>query len=219
MFLSSFLPDSAVPWLVMIGAGAYHGLNPGMGWLFALSVGLQQRSAKAIWTSALPLAVGHTLAVAVVALLLVGGIRFLSTGTLQLLTAIALLGFGGYKIITYYRRPEANGCPMRRSNLMWWSFVMAMAHGAGLLVAPALLGISAICGSGHGQLTLGAGLSLGIALHTLAMLGVTVGLAWLAYARFGSAIGQRRWLNFDLIWGIALLGVGLLALPDGGLLL
>ncbi|HXF62498.1 MAG TPA: hypothetical protein VNK95_12835 [Caldilineaceae bacterium] len=138
--LPELLPALGV-WLAMLGFGAYHGLNPGMGWLFALSLGLQQRNARAIWTAMVPIALGHTAALAVVAALALVGAQFISSGTAQAMTALLLIGFGVYKVFNYYRHPRWVGMRVGGRDLLWWSFLMATAHGAGLMIAPALLGI------------------------------------------------------------------------------
>lgn len=210
--LSATLPDLLGPWLVMIGFGAYHGLNPGMGWLFALSLGLQQRCERAIWVSLFPIAVGHAISVALVAVIVLAGVRFVSSTTLQLITAGMLLAFGVYKMLNYYRHPRWVGMKVGVPDLLVWSFLMATAHGAGLMVAPALLGIASICGSPDVHLRLGTGLFLAVGAHTFTMLVVMGLVAWIVYKKLGLAVLRQKWINFDLIWAVALLAVGGVAL-------
>ena len=220
--------------LVMVAFGAYHGLNPGMGWLFALSLGLQRQSERAIWVSLLPIAAGHAASLVLVAALVVAGARFISTSTLQVVTAVLLLGFGLYKVFNYYRHPRWVGMKVGLRDLTWWSFLMAMAHGAGLMIAPLVLALAtpalasppaaaamapevmSAAHAGH-QVTLssGWGVGLGVALHTLSMLVVMAVVAWVVYRRFGLAILRQHWVNFDLIWAAALLLVGAIALLGG----
>ena len=119
--LSAIPPDYLGPWLAMVGFGAYHGLNPGMGWLFALSLGLQQRSGQVIWVSLLPIAAGHAASVALVAVIVLLGARFISSTLLQLLTAVILLAFGVYKVFNYYRHPHWVGMKVSISDLFVWS--------------------------------------------------------------------------------------------------
>jgi len=194
----------------MLAFGAYHGLNPGMGWLFALSLGLQQRSARAIWVSLLPITIGHAASLVVVAALLLAGFRFISTAILQVVTALLLIGFGFYKVFRYYRHPRWVGMKVGIRDLAQWSFLMAMAHGAGLMIAPALLDIAET--GQHAQHQMASSSSgavfLGIALHTAAMLLVMSIVAWFVYRRFGLTVLRQRWINFDLVWAIALLAVG-----------
>jgi hypothetical protein len=208
---------SALPWLTMIGFGAYHGLNPGMGWLFALSVGLQQRSERAIWLSLLPITAGHAASLVLVAVLVLTGFRFIPAELLQLATGLMLIGFGLYKVFRYYRHPRWVGMKVGMRDLARWSFLMAMAHGAGLMIAPALLDISAAAEHGeHAAHAAGssgsAGVLLGVLLHTGAMLLVMSIIAWFVYRRFGLAVLRQKWINFDLIWALALLVVGGIAL-------
>lgn len=214
--LSATPPDWLGPWLAMIGFGAYHGLNPGMGWLFALSLGLQQRSERAIWVSLFPIAAGHAASVAAVAGIVLAGMRFVSSTTLQWLTAVILSVFGVYKLFNYYRHPRWVGMKVGVRDLFVWSFLMATAHGAGLMVVPALLGVATIHGSHHGspdlQMPPGAGMFLAVGAHTIAMLVVMGAIAWIVYKKLGLAVLRQKWINFDLIWAVALLLVGGIAL-------
>jgi hypothetical protein len=200
----------------MLGFGAYHGLNPGMGWLFALSLGLQQRSAKAIWLALGPIALGHAAALAIVALLVLAGAQFVSTVQLQWLTAIVLISFGIYKIFNYYRHPRWVGMKVNLRDLTWWSFLMATAHGAGLMIVPAMLNIvqthdSYGYGEQHTHLAAGGSMALAISVHTVAMLVVMALIAWTVYKWVGLAILRQHWINFDLVWAVALLVVGIIA--------
>lgn len=198
--------ETIVPWLALIGFGAYHGVNPGMGWLFALSLGLQQRSERAIWTALIPIAVGHAASITIVAVIVLAGLRFISTSTLQLITAVVLLAFGAYKLYSYYRHPHWVGMKVGMRDLFAWSFLMATAHGAGLMIAPALVGVAA-AGAARS-----AGLMLGVAAHTAAMLAVMGGVAWIVYKKLGLSVLRQKWVNFDLIWAVALIGVGAISL-------
>ncbi len=215
--LSATLPDSLGPWLAVVGFGAYHGLNPGMGWLFALSLGLQQRSQRAIWVSLLPIAAGHAASLVLVALLILAGFHFIPAGLLQIGTGLLLIAFGVYKIFRYYRHPRWVGMKVGLVDLTWWSFLMATAHGAGLMIAPALISIAAMEGvHHHHQVSAGgAGVFLGILAHTLAMLTVMTAVAWVVYRHLGLAVLRQNWINFDLIWAVALLLVGALSLVGG----
>jgi hypothetical protein len=213
--LPEILPTVGVL-LAMLAFGAYHGLNPGMGWLFALSLGLQQRNERAIWLSLLPIALGHAAALAVVALLILLGAQFISTAPLQWLTALVLIAFGLYKVFNYYRHPRWVGMKVSLGDLTWWSFLMASAHGAGLMIVPALLGILQAQGSygyeaHHTQLAAGGSMALAIGLHTTSMLVVMAVIAWAVYKWVGLAILRQRWINFDLVWAVALLVVGVVA--------
>ncbi len=196
----------------MIGFGAYHGLNPAMGWLFALSLGLQQKNGRVIWISLFPIAAGHAASVVLVALIVLAGIRFISITALQILTAVVLLTFGIYKLFNYYRHPRWVGMQVGIRDLFVWSFLMATAHGAGLMVAPSLLGIAEEYCAPEVDAHPGTGLLLAVSLHTIAMFAVMGAVAWIVYKKLSLSVLRQKWINFDLIWAAALLLVGAIAL-------
>lgn len=226
--LSAILPECCAPLFIMAAFGAYHGLNPGMGWLFALSMGLQRRSDRAIWNSLLPIAAGHALSLAAVAILVIAGAQFISASFLKIATGLLLIAFGLYKFFNYYRHPRWVGMQVGLRDLTWWSFLMATAHGAGLMIAPLVLSMTApastppmdhshTAGEHAAHLALAGPalnpeVALGILVHTLVMLGVMALVAWFVYKRFGLQILRSHWINFDLIWAGALVLVGTIAL-------
>jgi len=184
-----------------------------MGWLFALSLGLQQRSQRAIWISLVPIAGGHAASLVLVAILILAGFRFISTDLLQVGTGLLLISFGVYKIVRCYRHPRWVGMKVGLLDLTWWSFVMATAHGAGLMIAPALISIAATESAHHHHASAGgAGVFLGVLAHTVAMLAVMSAVAWAVYRHLGLAVLRHNWINFDLIWAVALMLVGALSL-------
>src|SRR5829696_2344161 len=227
--LSAIPRESLVPVLTMMAFGAYHGLNPGMGWLFALSIGLQNRSERAIWRSLLPIAAGHAASLALVAGLVFVSAHYISTPMLEITTALILIGFGIYKFFNYFRHPRWVGMQVGMRDLTWWSFLMSTAHGAGLMIAPLILTMALPCVDAdmssmamardhnhmaHAGVAMGAdlGIVLGILMHTLAMLAVMALVAWFVYKRFGLKILRSHWINFDLIWAAALIIAGAVAL-------
>lgn len=198
----------------MAGFGAYHGLNPAMGWLFALALGLQQRSARAIWRALPSIALGHAAALALMAGVVLALGTILPFAVLDLLAAVALLGFGAWKLRRYYRHPRWVGMRVGARDLVAWSFLMAIGHGAGLMVAPVLV---VIAGPAPGVPvgTTARALALAVGVHTAAMLAVMALVAWIVYRKLGLEVLRRGWVNFDLIWAAALLVVGVLALGHG----
>lgn len=211
-------PDALGPFLAMVALGAFHGLNPGMGWLFALSLGLQQRSERAIWRALVPITAGHFASIAGVALLVVLGAQVISTVVLDVVAASVLIAFGLYKLFRYYRHPRWVGMKVGGRDLFVWSFLMATAHGAGLMIAPFLVTLAdphaAHAGphAGHVEGIQGGALLAAVALHMASMLVVMGAVAWVVYKKAGLAVLRRGWVNFDLIWAIALVTVGLIAL-------
>src|ERR1700693_5811039 len=199
------------PWLTLILLGASHGLNPGMGWLFSVALGLQQRSRRAVFGALLPIALGHALAIGLVVLLvyIIGGVvpsRWLQLGGAATLFVIAI-----WKLWRA-RHPTWVGMRVSFWDLTTWSWLMASAHGAGLMVVPVLLGGKSIfCGTAPGGIN--AILTIqpliataAVGLHTISHLIVSGLIAWIVYDFIGLAILRRSWINLDLIWCFTLLG-------------
>jgi hypothetical protein len=215
-------------WLSLFLLGAYHGINPAMGWLFAVALGLQEKSGRAVYRSFLPLAIGHLISVcavvALVRLFLIG----LSPQILRMAGAAALIGFGLYRLIRS-RHPRWVGMQVSARDLSVWSFLMASAHGAGLMLVPFILtaphsldSTMAMHHMAHPVTMMSAvPLSLGVSpmqawfvvgLHTLGYLLATLALALVVYYKLGVAVLHRGWLNLDFLWTIALIATGVLTL-------
>jgi len=206
------------PWVALALLGAYHGLNPAMGWLFALALGLQEKRRSAVIGALLPIALGHAAAITAAILLLRFIQQFLPLKTLKWGVAVILFTLGVYRL---FRASHPRGAGMRvgGKDLFIWSFLMASAHGAGLMLLPVLMarpmtgmahhmsaGIRAIPSSLNASL-----IGLAIAIHTVSMLVVAAVLAVLFFETYEkSSLGllRRAWLNFDLVWAIALLVAG-----------
>lgn len=212
--------NSVWPWLTLALLGAYHGLSPGMGWLFAVALGLQEKSGRAVLRALLPIAVGHAASVGLAVGFLVAGRASIPVSILPWITASLLVGFGIYKLVRP-RHPQWVGMRVNMKDLVVWSFLMATAHGAGLMLLPVfLLGENnpAPC---HGEgCHNAAGLSLSsplgymaaISLHTLAMLAVSAIVALVVYYKVGLAILRRAWFDLDKVWAGALILAGVLGL-------
>lgn len=204
--------ESLGVWLSLAGFGIYHGLNPAMGWLFALARGLQQDTTRAIWLALIPIALGHAASIALAAGAVVALHEVLSLDVLEWVTAGLLIGFGVYKLVNWYRHPRWVGMRVKWHELAGWSFLMATAHGAGLMAAPALLGIMTVEHSSHMHHASSSNVWLGVGLHTLAMLLTMAVIAWVVYWKLGLKVLRQGWVNFDLIWSVALIAVGGIAL-------
>lgn len=182
-----------------------------MGWLFAVSLALQEERERALWKALPPIALGHLLALVAVALplLLLGSV--VPPRPVAIVAAGTLLGFGAWKVARWYRHPRWVGMKVGSRDLMLWSFLMATGHGAGLMVAPALV---ALMGAGQvaGAATRGREALAGIVGHTAALLAVMAAVAWVVYRWVGLAILRTHWINFDLVWAVALLLTGGIAL-------
>src|SRR5262245_54788520 len=126
------------PWIALLALGAFHGINPAMGWLFAVALGLQERSGGAVGRALVPIAVGHATAIGMTVLLLGIGRASLPLAILQWLTAGALIGFGILKLARP-RHPRWVGMRVGFRDLLLWSFLKATAHGAGLMLLPVFL--------------------------------------------------------------------------------
>jgi hypothetical protein len=197
-------------WLTLAGLGAYHGVNPAMGWLFAVSRGMQERSRRAVLRSLVPIAIGHELSIALVAALVAGLSVVTDSSTLRIVAASALLCFGVFRFV----KPRAHfrWTSMRVSDreLTLWSFLMSTAHGAGLMVAPVLIGLQGSLDRSGAQAHDRADLSLlnaslgvgvvGIALHVVAMLAVMGLVAVLVYDRLGLKVLRTAWINTEQLW-------------------
>ena len=192
-----------------MGFGVYHGLNPGMGWLFAVALALQEQRERALWSALPPIALGHLLALGAVAVPLLLLDNLLDIRTLALLAAGVLLTFGAWRLARWYRHPRWVGMRVSSRDLVVWSALMASAHGAGLMLAPVLL---SLMGGGDGSSARTGTALAGVAIHTAVLLAVMTGTAWIVYRRVGLAILRTHWINFDLLWSVALLLTGVFAL-------
>lgn len=209
------------PWVALFALGAYHGINPGMGWLFAVALGLQEKSGRAVLRALPPIALGHLVSIGLVVMALELAQPRLPHWTLRFLTAAILLAFGLFRLIRS-RHPRWVGMRVSFRDLTLWSFLMASAHGAGLMLAPILLGWPQ---EGHMHMmasvlpSLPAAARAGVVrwwlpvvIHTLGYLAITALVALMVYWKLGVAILRRAWFNLDLIWAVALMATGLLSL-------
>jgi hypothetical protein len=213
------------PWFAMALLGAYHGLNPAMGWLFAVALGLQEQRGGAVLQALPPIALGHAVAISLAVLVIGVAQIMVPLDVLRYVCAGVLILFGMYKLV---RRGHPRWVGMRVGfrDLTAWSFLMATAHGAGLMLIPVLLGglssneqmQGAHAQGAHtdhaamtGSATVLAGLAA-VGLHTLALFAVMGVIALVVYEKLGVMILKRTWFNLDLLWAGALVGAGLITL-------
>ena len=210
-------------WVVLAILGAYHGLNPAMGWLFALALGLQDKSRRAVVAALLPIALGHAAAIAVAIIALSAVQHVLPAHVLKWPIAAIIFALGIYRLVRA-SHPRGAGMRVGSRDLFLWSFLMASAHGAGLMLMPVLLAPPAV-GMDHaiqhsmqhgmiGSMTReGAPLSMSVIVlatfvHTTAMLivaGIFALVFFQLYDKFGLGLLRWTWFNFDLLWAVALL--------------
>jgi hypothetical protein len=217
-------------WWALSALGAGHGLNPGMGWLFAVALGMQEKKSRAVWRSLPPLALGHALAIAVAALLAAALGQIVPASALKYIVGISLLCLAGIRLVRH-RHPRYGGMRVGFRELTTWSFLMATAHGAGLMVVPLLgraMGSQPVSAPvGHAAHAMHASVAYASLLpvpelvdaslwatmiHTAGYLLVTGLIAVIVYHKLGLRLLRTMWINLDLIWGGALLVTGALTL-------
>ncbi|MFI9597314.1 hypothetical protein [Nonomuraea sp. NPDC052265] len=187
--------------------GAFHGLNPAMGWLFAVARGLQERSRDLLLQSIPVIALGHLASVALVALVVAATGSVVTGAALPVIGGLALVAFGLWRLLSD-RHFRWVGMRLSLGQLAGWSFLMSSAHGAGLMLLPVLTGLHAV---GHAAHAVSGGLAVA-ALHTLAMFVVAGVVAVVVYEVLGLTILRRAWFNVDRMWAVALIGAGVLTL-------
>jgi hypothetical protein len=198
------------PWLALAGFGMFHGVNPAMGWLFAVALGLHRASRAVVLLALLPIAFGHALAIGLVVAVVVALGVAVEPAFLRVAGGLALVGWGVYHHLYGRRHRVRVGMRTGYTGLLLWSFLMASAHGAGLMLVPVLLPLGLAGGHAHGP-TPGGSLGMALAaigVHTLAMLLATGAVALLVYEWVGVAFLRRGWINLDLVWTLALMVTG-----------
>jgi hypothetical protein len=194
-------------WGALFLLGAWHGINPAMGWLFAVALGLQRQTSRAVWQSLMPIATGHVLAIGAVVSLALLAQAAISLSIAKIVVAALLLSFGCFRLL-WRKHPRWGGMQVGFRDLTIWSLLTASAHGAGFMLLPILLGMS-VMHNGHEMhaphLSSGWAGLLAVAIHTLAYLLVTGFIAWLVYTKLGLAVLRQAWFNIDRIWAISLI--------------
>jgi len=199
------------PLVAIAGLGAFHGLNPGMGWLFAVALGLHRLERQAVWLALVPIALGHAASVAVVGLVFLWLGWLVDGRALRHSAALVLIGWALYHWRFGHRHRVRFGMQVGLAGLFAWSFLMATGHGAGLMVWPALMPLCLPNGTAAASGWLPAGLT-GVGVHALAMLSVTAAVGATVYEWVGLGVLRRAWLNIDVLWGAALILTAMLML-------
>jgi hypothetical protein len=205
-------------WLAVVGSGLYHGVNPGMGWPLAVSAGLMERSSRALVAALWPLSVGHLLAMLVVILpfsLLIALVEW--QRQIQIGASLLVIGFGIFRFVN--RSHPRVLVRIRPTQLGLWSFAVAIAHGAGLMLVPIYLGLCRAADLDNGHAAAGALINANLAMavlvsgvHAVAMIAAGGFLAWLVYRYLGVKFVSRSWFNLDATWAFSLVFVGSLSL-------
>jgi hypothetical protein len=205
-------------WLILFALGCYHGINPGMGWLFAVALGLQERRTSAVLSAIVPIAIGHVASVAIIVMLaLFAAARFPHT-IVHVTAAVLLIGFGVYRL-SRGRHVRWVGMRVGFWGLLLWGFLMSTAHGAGLMLIPFVTAASPAMRANTMQMPMPAVHALSpavgwlmIGVHTLGYLLTMTAIALLVYLKFGLSFLRTAWFNVDATWAAALIVTGLIAL-------
>ena len=210
------------PWLAVFGLGMFHGINPAMGWLFAVALGLQEQKRAAVFRALPPMVLGHALSIGIIIAAVLLARVSLPHRTLKIAAAAILFAFGFYRLLRS-RHPNWVGMRVGFGDLTLWSFVMASAHGAGLMLVPFFLpspaaGDAHQHGSNHEAHQIHAWafanfsapslLIASVVVHTLGYLLMTAVVALVVYEKLGVAILRRAWFNIDFVWMLALMITG-----------
>jgi hypothetical protein len=208
---------STALWLMLL-LGAYHGINPGMGWLFAVALGMQEQKGSAVARALVPIALGHALSIGIVVMTAAFLGMALPHEVIRYSVAALLFGLGICSLVRHYH-PRWVRMQVGFRDLTVWSFLMASAHGAGLMLLPVLLGSRTVEAADHmaGHHHTSAAASplaalLATVVHTTAYLVVTGLIAWVVYSKIGVAILRKAWLNLNLVWGAALVVTSIITL-------
>jgi hypothetical protein len=192
------------PWLALAGLGFFHGVNPAMGWLFAVALGLHRRSGAVVGLALLPIALGHALAIAVVVFVVLGLGLVIDHGMLGRVAGAVLIAWAAWHAVYGHRHRLLVGMQTGLAGLALWSFLMASAHGAGLMLIPVLIPLCLSDAPGGMTGASGAVAIAAVALHTGVMLATIALISFVVYEWVGLAFLRAAWINLDLVWILAL---------------
>jgi hypothetical protein len=200
------------PWLVLAGLGIFHGLNPAMGWLFAVALGMHSHSRAVVLAALIPIAIGHALSIGVVVFAAMAMGTFMNQQSIRIVAGVLLIDWGIYHLACGSHHRVRFGMQVGLIGLAVWSFLMATAHGAGLMLLPALLPLGIAHTPVH-EMPQASSWPIALAavgVHTLAMLTTTAAISVVVYEWVGVAFLRRGWINLDLLWSVALILTGLI---------
>jgi hypothetical protein len=205
-------------WWAVVASGIYHGVNPGMGWPLAVSAALMDRAHGSLFKALLALAGGHLIAMAAI-LFPFTALLFLAEWQREIQVGASLLVIALGVYLLFNRSHPRFLARVPPSRLALWSFLAAMAHGAGLMLVPIYLGICRTIetDTGHAAaatlMTGNTGIAAVVAVvHTLAMTVSGGALAYGVYRWLGLRFVSRSWFNLDLVWALSLVLVGAVSL-------
>jgi hypothetical protein len=199
------------PWLAIAGLGAFHGINPAMGWLFAVALAMHRKSRRVLWLSLVPIAIGHAASVAAVVFALVTLGMVVDRRLLEIAAGVFLLSWAVYFAIYGHRHRVRIGMQASMTGLGVWSFLMAMAHGAGLMLVPLIIPLCLSTSSSH-EMFAAESFSIALAavgVHIAVILAVTAAISNIVYESLGVAFLRVGWINLDRFWIAALAVTGL----------
>nr|WP_218628177.1 hypothetical protein [Variovorax sp. dw_954] len=204
-------------WAGVVAIGIYHGLNPAMGWPLAVARGLDQKRGAAVFGSWMPLGAGHLLAMAMV-LVPFAVLAWLLQWSREIRIAVGalVLLFGIAQLVLPQRHRRL--ARIKPTQLALWSFLMATAHGAALMLLPILMGLcdapaataSLVDHAGMADLmrtSLGTAVIVSL-VHTVAMIGSGLSAAWIVYRYLGLRALRTAWLNLEKVWALGLIASG-----------
>jgi hypothetical protein len=200
------------PWFALGGLGAFHGLNPAMGWLFAVALGLHRQSRGAVLLALPPIALGHALSIGIVAGAFVIAGVLVNQRAVGASAGLLLIGWAVYHQLYGHRHRVRVGMKTGQAGLVLWSFLMATAHGAGLMILPAMIPLCLPASPGAEMTAGGSAITVlaAVAVHTAALLAITGVVAMIVYEWVGLSVLRTAWINLDLIWTGSLAAAGLL---------
>jgi hypothetical protein len=201
------------PWQVgsLALLGALHGINPAMGWLFAVLRGIQENARRALLVALVLIAAGHLASVGITIGIVEGSRHFVSENVVRFAGASLLVGFAAWKLLATRAHPRWVGLRIGAVELAFWSFLMSTAHGAGLMLLPITAAVANAHETAAGGLLWG---SAAAAVHTVAMILVAGVVAVIVYDVVGLNVLRKAWINLDKVWALALLGAAVVMLLE-----